>query len=131
MGLKSAVLNAFLVGSGGFAGAILRYALGGVVQRQLPLQAFPYGTLCVNLLGCAVIGGLAGLGESRQLFTPELRMFVFIGLLGGFTTFSTFAFETMSLARDGEYLQAASSVGIHVFAGLALCWLAYGLASSR
>ena len=129
--LSSALLNALLVGSGGFAGAILRYALGGVVHRQLPLATFPYGTLCVNLLGCILIGALAGLADSRQLFPPELRTFAFIGLLGGFTTFSTFGFETMALARDGEYLRAASNVGLHVFFGLALCWLAYGLTSSR
>jgi len=129
--LSSAFLNALLVGSGGFAGAILRYALGGVVHRQLPLATFPYGTLCVNLLGCILIGALAGLADSRQLFPPELRTFAFIGLLGGFTTFSTFGFETMALARDGEYLRAASNVGLHVFFGLALCWLAYGLTSSR
>jgi CrcB protein len=129
--LQSALLNALLVGSGGFAGAILRYALGGAVHRQLPDATFPYGTLCVNLLGCILIGALAGLADSRQLFPPELRTFAFIGLLGGFTTFSTFGFETMALARDGEYLRAASNIGLHVFFGLALCWLAYGLTSSR
>jgi CrcB protein len=129
--LKSALVNALLVGSGGFAGAIFRYALGGVVHRELPLQTFPYGTLCVNLLGCALIGALAGLADSRQLFAPELRAFAFIGLLGGFTTFSTFGFETIALARDGELLRAASNVALHVFVGLALCWLAYGLTGSR
>jgi CrcB protein len=129
--LTSSLLNVLLIGSGGFAGAVLRYALGGVVHRHLPLTTFPYGTLSVNLLGCALIGALAGLADSRQLFAPELRTFAFIGLLGGFTTFSTFGYETIAMARDGEYLRAASNVGLHVVLGLALVWLAYALASSR
>ena len=129
--LKSALLNALLVGSGGFAGAIFRHALGGVVHRNLPMTTFPYGTLSVNLLGCALIGALAGLADSRQLFSPEFRAFAFIGLLGGFTTFSTLSYETMTMARDGDYLRAASNIGLHVVLGLALVWLAYGLTSSR
>jgi len=129
--MKSAVLNALLVGSGGFAGAVFRYALGGLVHRQLPLATFPYGTLTVNLVGCFLIGALAGIADSRQLFTSELRAFVFIGLLGGFTTFSTFGYETLALARGGEYVRAAVNVGSHVILGLTFVWLAYGLASSR
>jgi CrcB protein len=85
----------------------------------------------VNLLGCALIGALAGLAESRQVFSPELRTFAFIGLIGGFTTFSAFGFETVAMARDGEYLRAAFNVAVHVVIGLGLVWLAYGLASSR
>jgi CrcB protein len=129
--LRAALLNAFLVGSGGFAGAIFRYALGGAVHRHFPMATFPYGTLAVNLLGCALIGALAGLADSRQLFSPELRAFGFIGLLGGFTTFSTFGYETIAMARDGEYIRAFSNVGLHVVLGLILVWLAYGLTSSR
>lgn len=119
------------MGCGGFTGALLRYSLGYVVHRHLPLTTFPYGTLSVNLLGCLLVGGLAGLADSRQVFTPELRAFAFIGLLGGFTTFSTFGYETVAMARGGEYLRAFSNVGIHVVVGLALVWWAYGLASSR
>jgi CrcB protein len=124
-------VNALLVGAGGFAGAIFRYAVGGIVHRQLPMATFPYGTLSVNLLGCALIGALAGLADSRQLFSPELRAFAFIGLIGGFTTFSTLAYETLTMARAGDYLRAASNVGLHVVLGLALVGLAYGLFSSR
>jgi CrcB protein len=129
--LKSDLLNALLVGSGGFAGAVFRYTLGGVVHRHLPSTTFPYGTLSVNLLGCMLVGALAGLAESRQVFAPELRTFAFIGLLGGFTTFSTFGYETVAMARDGEYLRAASNIGLHMVLGLALVWLAYALSSSR
>jgi CrcB protein len=129
--LKSDLVGALLVGFGGFAGAVLRYAVGGFVHRQFPLTAFPSGTLCVNLVGCVLIGALAGLADSRQVFSPELRTFAFIGVLGGFTTFSTFGIETIALARDGDYLGAASNLGLHVFVGLGSCWLAYALTSSR
>jgi len=129
--LKSALINALLVGSGGFAGALLRYGLSGFVHRQASLATFPHGTLVVNLLGCALIGVFAGLSESRQLFGPELRTFALIGVLGGFTTFSTFGYETFALGRDGEYLRAIVNVGAHVILGLGAVWLAYSLASSR
>ena len=109
----------------------MRYALGGGVHRLLPQSTFPHGTLSVNLLGCFLVGVLGGLADSRQVFTPELRTFLFIGLLGGFTTFSTFGYETVTLARGGEYLRAAANVGAHVVVGLTLVWFGYGLASSR
>jgi CrcB protein len=123
-------LNALLVGSGGFVGALLRYGLSGLVHRQVPLSTFPYGTLAVNLVGCLAIGVFVGLVESRQLFGPEVRTFALIGLLGGFTTFSTFGFETFALVRDGENLRAAANVGLQVVLGLGLVWLGYAFASS-
>jgi len=88
---------------------------------------FPYATLAVNLLGCTAIGVLAGLGESRQLFSPELRGFLLVGLLGGFTTFSTFAHETTILLRHDAYLQAVTNVGL----GLVLAWAGYAVATAR
>lgn len=129
--VKTAFINAIVVGSGGFLGALARYGLGGLVQRQLPLSDFPYGTLAVNLLGCALIGALAGLAESRQLFGPELRMFALIGILGGFTTFSTFGYETFVMIRDQSYLRATANVGLHIVAGLSLVWFGYALTTSR
>ncbi len=129
--MKSVLLNALLVGFGGFVGRICRYALGGAVHRHFPMATFPYGTLSVNLLGCALIGALVGLADSRQLFSPELRTFGFIGLLGGFTTFSTFGYETIEMAREGEHIRAAFNVGLHVVLGLVFVWLAYELTSSR
>ena len=76
-------------------GTLLRYGVGGVVQRQLPLATFPDGTLVVNLLGCLVIGGLAGLIDTRQVFSPEARGFALIGVLGGFTTYSPSAMRPL------------------------------------
>ena len=120
-----------MVGSGGFIGALARYALSGLVHRQVPFATFPYGTMAVNLLGCCAIGVIAGLAESRQLFGPEFRTFALIGVLGGFTTFSTFGYETFAMIRDAEYFRVAANVGVHVILGLALVWLGYALTTLR
>jgi CrcB protein len=129
--LKIALVNSVVVGSGGFVGALARYGLSGLVHRQIPMTAFPHGTLVVNLLGCLLIGVLAGLADSRQLFGSEFRLFALIGVLGGFTTFSTFGYETVVLLRDAEYLRAATNVSVHVILGLTLVWLGYGIATAR
>ncbi len=129
--MKAALISAVLVGSGGFLGALFRYGLSGLVHRQVPLTTFPYGTLVVNLLGCFAIGVVSGLAESRQLFGPEFRTFALIGILGGFTTFSTFGNETFAMIRDEEYLVAAANVTGHVVLSLALVWLGYAITTSR
>ena len=131
MNFRSALANSLLVGCGGFLGSLLRYWLVTLVHRIAPMAVFPHGTLAVNLLGCFAIGALAGLADSRQALSPPLRVFIFIGVLGGFTTFSAFGYETFALARDGDYLRAGGNVALHVVLGLGLLWLAYGLASVR
>lgn len=130
-GLKAALIGSAIVGSGGFIGSLARYGVGGLVHRQFPLAIFPYGTLLVNLLGCLLIGLLAGLAESRQLFGPQFRQFALIGVLGGFTTFSTFGYETMAMLRDADYLRAGANVGISVVGGLALVWLGFQIVVAR
>jgi CrcB protein len=112
-----------LIGLGGGLGAILRYYLGGYVQQWANTFTFPVGTLVINLIGCLVIGLLSQLAETRSLFTPETRLFVFIGLLGGFTTFSTFGNESINLLRDGENTPAIWYVSLHIFGGLGAVWL--------
>ena len=82
----------------------------------------------VNIIGCFLIGVLTGLVELRNLLSPEMRMFLLIGLLGGFTTFSTFGHETVALMRDGEFLHAVGNVLIQVIIGLAGVWLGYNVA---
>ena len=129
--MKTALINALIIGSGGFLGALARYGLSGLVHRQVPFTTFPYGTLAVNLLGCLAIGVITGLVESRQLFGPEFRRFALIGILGAFTTFSTFGYETFAMLRDDEYIRAAVNVGMHVILGLVLVWLGYALTTSR
>jgi fluoride exporter len=123
--LKVALIQAGFVGLGGFLGALGRYGLSGWVQRQFPLAGFPYGTLAVNLLGCLLIGMMASLMESRGLFSPEFRLFALIGVLGGFTTFSTLGYETFAMLRDAEYFRATANVTLHVAAGLTLVWVGY------
>ncbi len=116
-----------LVGTGGFIGSVLRFAAGGLVHRLLPATVFPLGTLAVNVIGCFLIGYGNGLADTRQMFSPQARLFLFIGLLGGFTTFSTFGYETIVLARDSEGIRAMINIGFHIVLGLAAVWLGYSL----
>lgn len=111
-----------LVGAGGFLGSVARYALSGGVQRILPGAGFPYGTLAVNLLGCLLIGLLGAGADLRNLFAPETRALLFLGVLGAFTTFSTFAYETLALGRDGESLKVLLNVLLHLAGCLAAAW---------
>ncbi len=94
--------------TGGAIGTLARYALAGFTHKVYA-GTFPMGTLMVNLLGSLVIGFLWGISESRNI-SPNYRSFVFIGLLGGFTTFSTYALETMSLLRENEIRQALTNI---------------------
>jgi len=113
------------VGVGGFIGAILRYLVTNWVQDTLHTLSLPYGTLTVNMVGCLLIGLLAGLTESRNLLGPETRALILVGVLGGFTTFSTFGYETIQLLRDGESLAAFSNVGLQICLGLVAVWIGY------
>ncbi|MBI5842819.1 MAG: fluoride efflux transporter CrcB [Chloroflexi bacterium] len=112
-----------LVALGGALGSVVRYLLGTWTQSASRSIDFPYGTLMVNLIGCFVIGFLAELAEVRGAFTPESRALVFIGILGGFTTFSSFGNDTINLLRDGETFNAFANIGANVILGLALVWL--------
>lgn len=111
-----------LIGIGGLAGTLLRYWIGGVLARQKAGASFPYETLVINVAGCLFIGALAGLAESRGVFSGTTRAVVFIGLLGGFTTFSTFGYETFQLLRGGQIATAASSVALQVILGVSAVW---------
>jgi fluoride exporter len=116
------VLAIVLVGVGGFLGSVLRYLVGGWVHRVLDNPWFPYGTLFVNFTGCLIIGFLGGLTENRQVFNPEARLFLFLGVLGGFTTFSSFAYETSALLNDRQCVAASINVGLQVMLGLVAVW---------
>ena len=117
------MLNIFIVGIGGFIGSTLRYLVAGWAQQLSKSLDFPYGTLTVNLIGCFVIGFLGELAEARGIFASETRLLVFIGLLGGFTTFSSFGNDTLNLARSGQMLNALTNVAVNVIFGLLLVWL--------
>ena len=110
------------VALGGALGSVSRFLLGTWTQTISKSIDFPYGTLAVNLIGCFVIGFLSQLVETRGMFTSEARMLMFIGVLGGFTTFSSFGNETINLLRDGETLSALANVGANVILGLVLVW---------
>jgi CrcB protein len=106
--------NLLLVGAGGFLGAVARYLLGGWILHHSMAAKFPWGTFAVNLLGCLVIGVLSGVAERFDTFGHGARLFLFTGLLGGFTTFSAFGLETIFLMRRGEWFFAALYVGASV-----------------
>lgn len=117
------VYKILLVGIGGFIGSVLRYLASGLVQDLSKSVSFPFGTLAVNVMGCFVIGFLAHLAESRGLFTTESRSFVFVGILGGFTTYSAFGNETVNLWRDGENSFMFANILAHLILGLGAVWL--------
>lgn len=119
----------FYIGIGGFVGASLRYLVGGWVHKLVDKPWLPYGTFAVNMIGCLLIGVIMGFVESRQFMTPEARLFIVTGLLGSLTTFSTFAYESFSLFRDGETVAALANAALHLFAGL--FFVALGFALSR
>jgi CrcB protein len=118
----------FLAGVGGFLGSVLRYSVSGLVQDFSRSIHFPYGTLAVNLIGCFAIGLLSQLAETRGLFTAETRTLVFVGVLGGFTTFSAFGNETINLWRDGESGLALMNVAAHLVLCLGAVWFGRALA---
>jgi CrcB protein len=115
--------NTLLVGAGGFIGSVLRYHLSGYIQQLTKSAAFPYGTLAVNIVGCLIIGFFSQLADTRGVFTAESRILIFIGILGGFTTFSAFGNETMNLLRAGENWPALVNIGVHVIFGIGAVWI--------
>ena len=115
------------IGLAGFGGTLLRYWLSGAVAKRYG-ETFPYGTLAVNAFGCLLAGALFYLMYERFLTSPTVRSMVFIGLLGGFTTFSSFGLQTFALLRDGEILLAFINIAASNVAGLFLVWAGYRLA---
>jgi CrcB protein len=124
------VRDLLLVGSGGFIGSVARYYLSGLVLHASGAARFPWGTLAVNALGCVTIGALAALAEHLHVFSPSARLLLFTGLLGGFTTYSAFAYETYFLAREQLWAAAGANVALQVGLGLTGVWLGHRLASA-
>lgn len=119
-----------LVGLGGMIGSVTRYKAGGWLLHHTLLERFPYSTFAVNVAGCLAAGVLAGLVEKHDLFMTDTRLFLFTGLLGGFTTFSAFGLDAIYLVRRGELMTAASYAGLSVIVGIAAVWLGFRLVAA-
>jgi len=122
----SCVVKPTLIVLAGGLGSILRYVLAGWVQRAGG-GAFPIGTLSVNVVGCLAIGVLGAYFSGPHLVREEYRLAVLIGLLGGFTTFSSFAWETLALVNDGQHARAIVNIALSNVLGLSAAWLGYRL----
>ena len=105
-----------IIGLGSFIGGVFRYLLTMFMQNKVP-GYFPYGTLMVNVIGCLLIGMVYG-ASSRHLMTMDWRLFLATGVIGGFTTFSAFSYESVSLLRTGHFLNAAVYISLSVILGL-------------
>ncbi|HVS10221.1 MAG TPA: fluoride efflux transporter CrcB [Planctomycetota bacterium] len=114
-----------LVVAGGSLGALARYGLSGLAHR-LYGGTLPVGTLAVNVLGCLLAGSAMSLIEDRQALSSEARTFLLIGVLGAFTTFSSFGYETLALLRSGENGRALLNVAANVVLGLGAVWIGWG-----
>lgn len=117
-----------LVALGGAIGSAARFLCGAGVSRIAVLASFPWSTLAVNVTGCFIIGFAGGLGASKQIFTEAGRLFLFTGILGGFTTFSAFGLETFYLLRQGQMLLALGNVALQLVLGLGAVAIGYRLA---
>jgi fluoride exporter len=115
-----------LIGLAGLIGTLLRYWLSGFVARRYG-ETFPVGTLVVNVIGCLIAGAVFNLTEERFLVNPTLRTVILIGLLGGFTTFSSYGLQTFTLLRDGEFGFASLNIVVSNVLGLFMVWIGYSL----
>jgi fluoride exporter len=120
------MLKIAMIAMGGAVGSVLRYAGTGLAQK-ISSGGFPIGTLTVNVAGCLVIGWVFAMLSGPLLVREEIRVGVMVGLLGGFTTFSTYALETFSLANDGQRTAAIANILLSNGLGLAAVWIAFRL----
>lgn len=107
----------FIIGTGSFIGGVLRYIISKLIQNSM-ISSFPFGTFVVNIIGCFLIGVIYGLTERGNYISTEWKMFLTVGFCGGFTTFSTFANENVSMLRDGNFMSFAVYTSFSVFLGL-------------
>ncbi|MGK0290313.1 MAG: CrcB protein [bacterium] len=117
------MMPALWVALGGASGATLRFVVSSAVQKQFPQSNFPFGTFTVNILGCLIIGILAGISEQKQLLSNEMRMLLITGVLGGFTTFSSFGLESFQLLKTAQLTTAFANLFLHLLLGLLAVWL--------
>ena len=118
--------NLLIIGSGGFIGSIARY-LVSQLNLTVTFYSVPVGTLAVNVTGSFLIGFLTGIAEKSMILSPEWRLFLMVGLCGGFTTFSTFTGENLMLAHNGQLLTVLLYTGLSIFLGFLAVYLGYVL----
>jgi len=124
--------NYVVIALGGALGSVGRFWFSGLVARYFG-ETFPWGTILVNISGSFVIGLFAALtepGEGRWLVAPVWRQFFMIGICGGYTTFSSFSLQTLSLARAGEWFYAGANAVLSLVLCLLAVWLGHVLALS-
>jgi len=116
--------NILLIGLGGFIGSIARYMVSRL-NNHIEWLSIPVGTLAVNIIGSFLIGFLIGISEKGPILTVELRMFLMVGLCGGFTTFSSFSGENLMLMRNGQFLPIFLYTGLSILLGFTAVYLGY------
>jgi CrcB protein len=121
--------NYLLIAAGAALGGVFRFWISGSVHRFLPVN-FPFGTLIVNVLGSFALGFIIFFLDAKEVISPELKIFLTIGFCGGFTTFSTFAFETVNLFKETELFFALINILLNVIATLGAVYLSYLAAKS-
>ena len=120
--------NIFLVVIGGFIGSVMRYLVNIWSKGLFEGLSFPLGTLIVNISGCLLLGLLNGWAENHQFFTSQIRLFMFVGILGSYTTFSTFSYETIKMMQNGDSFQALLNISIQVLVGLFAAFIGFQIA---
>jgi fluoride exporter len=118
------IKNILIIGTGGFIGSVARYFVSRL-NISVSFFAIPVGTLIVNVLGCFVIGALTGLAGKNELLSREWRLFLMVGLCGGFTTFSTFASENLVLLHNGQIASLLLYTGLSLFLSFAAVYFGY------
>lgn len=118
------MINYIVISVGAAIGGAFRYGLASFIQKRVE-SFFPYGTLIVNILGSFALGFIMYYLDEKEILSPQMRLFLTVGLCGGFTTFSTFSYETLNLMRNSQFLLASANVLGNVFICLIAIYLAY------
>jgi CrcB protein len=111
------VKSIMIVGLGGFIGTVARFLISRYFQINLT-SVFPWSTFLVNIVGCLLIGLIYGISEKSDVLSPEIRLFLTVGICGGFTTFSTFSNDSFMLIREQEWIRFALYTSLSIFIGL-------------